>query len=205
MIITNNNDVRIFFEGNSLTALSSNSDVVGDQHVARTAYETIIQSKSKIAMFSFAVSGRTQTLINASFSTNISPMLRPNDIVFNWEGTNDLSVNALSASAAFANLVTHCNNVKAIGGRFVVGTVAARDYAGDAGDLMTRIDAYNVLVRANSSTYGYTICDIAANANFATRAATANTTYYKADKLHMTTAGQDLVASLISTSLLTIL
>lgn len=192
---------NIFFEGNSLTALDNNSTAVGGQYLAQKVYSNIIATKSRIAMTSFAVSGRTQTMINASIATNITPNLKAGDYIVLWEGTNDMGVNALSAADAFANVVTYVNAVKALGAIVIVGTVAARDMTGDAGDLMTRIDAYNVLVRAGASTYGYTVADIAASTLFDTRADASNATYYKADKIHMATAGQDAAALIFSNTI----
>lgn len=195
----------IFFEGNSLTAYDNNSTAVGGQYVAQKVYGNIIATKSSIAMTSFAVSGRTQTMINAAISTNITPNLNDGDCIVLWEGTNDMSVNGLSAADAFAAVVTYVNTVKALGAIVIVGTVAARDMVGDASDLMTRIDAYNVLVRAGASTYGYTVADIGASALFDTRADASNATYYKADKIHMTTAGQDTAALILSNTLIELL
>lgn len=205
MIARKNRSRVIFFEGNSLTALDSNSANVGGQYVAQKTYANIIAVKSGVAMTSFAISGRTQTQINASFSTNIAPNLMEGDIVNIWEGTNDMGVNGLSGADAFTNLLTEIQAVKALGGIVFVGTVAARDMTGDAVDLMDRIDAYNALVRANSGTYGYTVSDIAANALFNARSDASNTTYYKTDKIHMATAGQDICAGILSAPIIAIL
>jgi len=190
---------KVLWLGNSLSNLDSNANAVNGQYVPITTYNSL--TKSKLSLFSYAVSGYTQTTINSLLGSNIGVMLNAKDIIVNWEGTNDMGINNLSGAAAFANLVTACQYVTSRGGIFVVGTVAARDMSGDAVDLMDRIDAYNVLVRANNGTYGYYIADIAANVNFATRAAASNLTYYKADKIHMATAGQNLCATIFQSTI----
>ena len=193
---------RIHFEGNSLTALDSNSNTVNGQYVAQTAYNTIAASRNNVSIVSFAVSGRTSTQINAAMGTQILASIQPRDAVIYWEGTNEMQVNGTSAADAFALVVTYRNGIWSYSPSLYICTVAARDLAGDDADLMTRIDAYNVLVRNNASTYGYTVVDIGGMPEFDTRADASNTTYYKADKIHMTTAGQNLAAGKMSTAYL---
>lgn len=202
----NYRQIKIFFEGNSLTALAVNSiTIVGGQYVANTAYATVILSKNGVAMTSYAVSGRSQTDINASVSTNITPYVKQNDIIFLWEGTNDLNVNGASSAQAWTNVLTYINSVSSIGVKLIIGTVIARDKIGDAADLMTRIDEYNTLVRDNAIVYNYTVCDLGADPLFDVRADASNATYYNGDKVHLATAGQNTIAALISTSIISLI
>ena len=198
------NHRKLIFEGNSLTDLGQDGGPVYGQYVPLTIYNNVKASHT-LVYSCYAISGRTQTQINASLSTNITPYIRPGDIIINWEGTNDLFVNALSANDAYANLVTYANTVRNLGAKLIIGTVIARDYVSDPGDLMDRIDAYNVLVRTNASSICEAVCDLGADAMFDTRADTANGTNYKADKVHLATAGQNNVISLMTTTLNTIL
>jgi hypothetical protein len=196
---------NIIFEGNSLSNFNSNSSVLNNHYVPRGIYDNQTGTYHPLAFTSFAISGRNQTQINASITSNIAPLCKKNDVIFLWEGTNDLNTNALSAAAAYANVVTYIQTVQGYGAVVIVGTVLARDFTGDAADLMTRIDSYNALVRSGAATYGYTVCDLAADPLFDTRADASNATYYNGDKLHQTTAGQDRVITLASTTMGTVL
>jgi hypothetical protein len=196
---------NLIFEGNSLSNFNSNSSVLNNFYVPNGIYNNQTPTYHPLAFTSFAISGRNQTQINASITTNIAPLCKKNDVIFLWEGTNDLNTNALSAAAAYANVVTYVQTVQGYGAVVIIGTVMARDFTGDAADLMTRIDSYNSLVRSGASTYSYTVCDIAADPLFDTRADASNATYYNADKLHQTTAGQDRVITLASATVSTVL
>jgi hypothetical protein len=196
---------NVMFEGNSLSDFSSNSTLAHQFYVPINVFNGVTGTYHPLVFSCFAISGRTQTQINASITTNISPIAKRNDVIIDWEGTNDLYTNALSAADAYTNLLTYISTVKGYGAVVIVGTVLARDYVSDPADLMTRVDSYNSLVRSGASTYGYTVCDLAADPLFDTRADASNTTYYNADKIHQTTAGQDRVITLMTATLSTVL
>lgn len=204
MITYGKRQTNIFFEGNSLSNQGSDGGPVNGHYVTTIAYNTIIASKRGIAMHRNAISGQKQSQINSAFATRVAPYAKPGDWLFNWEGTNSLDLDGLSAAAAFAELVTLSGYCSSAGINLMIGTVIARDGAGDAADLMTRIDAYNVLVRNNAATYGYRVCDLAANAAFDSRA-DASSGNYGADKIHLVQAGQDIAAGIISTSFISVL
>lgn len=195
---------QIFFEGNSLFNQQINQSGHYGFYIPSSVYNNL-RSTYRLAYFSHAIGSETQTLINSKVSTNLSPYVKYGDVVVIWEGTNDMSNNSLSGQAAFDLLVTFVTTVRGYGAEVVVCTVTARDKAGDAADLMTRIGDYNTLVRNNSVTYNYTVCDLAADPLFDARADCSNTTYYDADKIHLATAGQDQVITLLTSTLTTLL
>lgn len=195
------NQRKIIFEGNSLFNLGPNTSSVQNGHyIPSTVYAGL--TGRIFAYTSLAISARTQTQINTDVSTAIIPIVRPNDIIVLWEGTNDINLNALTAAQAYSNLTTYASTVRALGAKLVVCTVIARDQVGDPGDLMTRIDSYNALIRASSGTFDV-ICDLAADASFDTRA-DASSSDYTADKLHLATTGQAKVVALLITSINTL-
>jgi hypothetical protein len=199
------NHKKLIFQGNSLFDTNVNHTINGLKYVTLGIYD-VIRAIEAINFFDYSISGQDQTQINALIATKITPMVTPGDIVVIWEGTNDLAHdNGLSGAGAYANLVTFCNAVQALGGKLIVCTAIARDNAIDAADLMDRIDDYNILIRANQSTICDALCDLGGNAVFDTRADASNLTYYTADKLHLAQGGQDLVISLVSTSIQTLL
>jgi hypothetical protein len=194
---------NIIFEGNSLSNFSSNASALFGYYIPITCYNNSKTGYS-LAFSCFAVSGETQTTINSLITTNITPRAKYGDIIIIWEGTNDLRTNSLSGAQGYANLITYVNTVKGYGCKVIVCTITARDLAGDDADLMTRIGDYNTLVRNNSSLFD-AICDLGADSHFDARSDCSNTTYYNADKLHMTTAGQDVVIGLLSPVITTVL
>jgi hypothetical protein len=193
---------QIFFEGNSLMNNIANANTAGGHYVSVTAYNTIIATPKTVMGFHYAIGGQNQAQINSAFSTRISPYLRANDIYVIWEGLNDLR-GGLTAAQAYANLVTCIANIKGLGGKVVVGTVAKSDFTGDAADLPTRVDTYNASVLANTDVDA--IANIGADSHFDQLADASNATYYLADKIHLATTGQNLAASIISTAVLTLL
>lgn len=187
---------NIFFEGNSLFARATGGALDGGHFIPLSIYNTVRTARI-LAYQSFAIAGRTQTQINSSLSTNITPRAKYDDVIVLWEGTNDMYVNDLSGAAAYANLVTYRDAVVALGAKLVVATVIARDYVDDDVDLMDRIDAYNALVMANTSLFE-AVCPLHQNAAFNARADASNLTYYNADKIHQAQGGQDLVVTLLT-------
>lgn len=189
---SNNTQRRIFFEGNSLMNCAINFSAGGGQYIPNQVYNGL--TKTRLSMFSYAISGRNQTQINASLPTNIYPYLRENDIIVLWEGANDMYTNGISGADAYANLVTYSTAVRSRGAKLIVCNVIARDYTLDPADLMdTRIPAYNQLTRDNSATICDALVDLAGYPEFNARADASNTTFYNSDKIHQATAGQTLV------------
>lgn len=174
------------------------------QYIPNTIY-TNVKTGRILAYMSHAISGRNQTQINASITTNITPFVRVGDLIVLWEGTNDMYTNGLSGADAYANLVTYINTVKTYGASVIVATVIARDFTSDPVDLMTRIGDYNTLVRANASSLGITICDLAADPVWDARADASDLTYYNADKIHQSLVGQDKVITMLTSTVNTVL
>ena len=194
---------RLFIEGNSLMNWSVNHGVINGRYVSQGIYNSVRVGRT-LTVSDYATSSQNQTQINAAVGTRVTPYIIKGDIILLWEGTNDLYTNGLTAQAAYDNLVSYSNTVRAAGAKLVVATIAARDYSSDPGDLMTRIAAYNTLVRDDPSVYD-ALVDLAADTHFDERADASNATYYNADKLHLATAGQDLVITLLSAGITSVL
>lgn len=193
---------QIFFEGNSLFNNISGANVAGGNFVTMTAQTTLVALPKTFAAHHYAIGGQTQAQINSAFSTRISPYFRSNDIYVIWEGRNDMRVNGLTGAQAFANLQTCITNIKGLGGKVVVCTIAKSNYTGggEPADLVNYINTYNALVRAISDP-DVSVADIGADSHFDDVADADNTTYYLSDKLHMNTTGQTLAASIVSTAI----
>lgn len=198
---------KLWFEGNSLLNLKAGSGATtvdyGGKYIPISCYNNLLSNV--LALNSLAVESRTGTQILASAPTAIVPYLRQGDIVVYWEGINDMYLNSLTGAQAWANVTSYLALVKTTTAKVIICTAIARDFTLDPASLMdTNIPAYNTLIRNNTS-LGYTVCDLAANALFDTRADASNATYYQADKVHLQTAGSDVIHPLITTAITAIL
>ena len=193
---------RIIFEGNSLFALKSISATpgladYGGHYIDKTIHTNL--GNAPLCFQSNATEAETGTIILNNAPTITVSQLKYNDIVIYWEGTNDMYVNGLTGAQAWANVTAWLTLVKAKAPKIIICTVISRDYSLDPAGLMnTEIPAYNTLVRDNTG-LGYTLCDLAIDPLFGTRADASDVRYYCADKLHLITAGQDIAISLITT------
>ncbi len=197
---------RLFFQGNSLLDQNLNSTgIPTGKYITQLIYNNIRGSYTGLAFNDFSMSAQQQSTMNTLMTSQFTAeMVHPSDVVVIWEGTNSLGMNPSQTGAqAFALLQTWITYVSQFTSKIIVCTVIARNFAGDAANLMTRIGDYNVLVRANYS--GNNLCDLGALSVFDTIADTANTIYYNVDKLHLVQVGQDLVASELQTKITNIL
>lgn len=200
MIVKSRKQSYLHFVGNSLFALGNNSTVgtTNSHYVPQSVYGNILNG---YCFRSIAVSGRTQTQINASLATDTLPYIDSRDIVIMWEGTNDIMVNALTGAQAYANLVTACNQIRVTGARLVLLTAISRGDGGDPATTQTRISDYNALILANQSSICDALYNPFADSRFNTVAATSNATYYVSGNVHPTTAGQAIFISEITSAI----
>lgn len=192
---------RIIFNGNSHFNLAQNSvTVTNNYHVPITIYNNL-RASYKLTSAIFAVGGNPTTTINNNFNTQNLPVIRSRDVVVIWEVTNDLSVNNLTGQQAYDELVEFANSVHALGAYVIVATTIPRNHVDDAADIWTRGQACNTLIRSAPAGTFDAVCDLAADPVFDAEIDCDNTTYYNADKLHLATAGQNQVISLLTTTI----
>lgn len=186
---------QVIVDGNSLTQKDgTNADL--KYRMPLTLFTTLRTNNKIFGGQHYGVTGKRTSQLITDFPTKIAPYLRVGDIVVLWEITNDIGSGGVTAQQAYDNVVTYVNLVRALGAKCVVVGFIARDYVTDAADVITRGFACNALLAANPSFYDAFV-DIGANAAFDTRSDASNTTYYNADKIHLTNVGYDLVATLI--------
>lgn len=182
---------KLHFIGNSLFAMNQNSTASRAHYVPSQIYENV---KNGIINFSsIAVSGRTQTEINSSLSTDTLPHIIKGDIVVMWEGTNDITTNNLTGAQAYANLVMACNQIRVTGAKLVLFTAISRGDTANTALTQTRISDYNALILANQSSICDALYNPFADSRFNTVAATNDTTYYVTGKVHPTSTGQNIL------------
>ena len=196
---------RLIFQGNSLLDTNLNHTLNNQKYVTLTLFSNIKGSYPKLSLVDYSISGQDQVQINTAMTSHFTAgQCNPQDVVVIWEGTNNLAhYPSKTGATAFSELQTFITHVSQFTSKIIVCTTIARDLAADPSDLMTRIGDYNTLIRANYS--GNNLCDLASNSNFDARADCSNTTYYDTDKLHLVQTGQDLIISLLTTSITDIL
>ena len=199
---------RVIFDGNSLTDQAENGLVAG-QRYPLTCYSSLLAAGKKVDYFNYGIgSRRTATLTSEIGAKFASSMVRPNDIIVFWEITNeahDLTTDT-QGTQLYANVQAYCAAARSYGAKVIVVTGIARDMTGfDDANITDRIFACNALIRANWSSFCDGIADVALLSAFDAKADTTNTTYYNADKTHLTNVGYDLIAGTVQAAIQTLL
>jgi lysophospholipase L1-like esterase len=120
-----------------------------------------------------------------------------------WGGTNDIAVGGQSASNTYNRLRTFIQNRKATGlyRKIVVVTAIPRADTSTT----TNMFAYNTLIRNNWTTLqadgADALVDLNTLAEFNADGDYNNTTYYNADKVHLTSTGYGVVATAIKAAI----
>lgn len=111
-----------------------------------------------------------------------------------WEQTNDIGAAGATGVTAYDNIVTYCTDRRTAGFKVVVMTCIARGDAGWTGTMETHRTTSNQSIRDNWATFADGIVDLALDSRFTNP---LNTTYFQADKIHLTAAGYAVVAALV--------
>jgi lysophospholipase L1-like esterase len=148
----------------------------------------------------FALGSQKITDLATDAATQIDPLISPSipTILTVWAGTNDIMTDAVDAATCHQRLADYCTARRAAGLKVIVCTLVA----GNSG-LYTNAtrNAVNDLIRANYTSYADGLADLAANANIGGDGDENNTTYFNADKLHLTNTGQIEVAGVVETAI----
>jgi len=118
-------------------------------------------------------------------------------VVVYWEGTNTLLTKA--GAAGWADTVLTLQAIASAGATdILVANVIDREQSGIPADFATRRSDYNAALLANYATYAQGMIDLAAVTNLLDA---TNTTYFNADKVHLTAAGYSEVATAVDTAI----
>lgn len=197
---------RLFFEGDSLSARAYDGTSLNGHYFPSTLYNSRTYAQP-LSYFSYARGSRQIAEIYADINTNMMPFLREGDIIFLWGGINDLGGGGLNRTAQQAwdnSLLPYSTAVIAAGAELIIGTVLACGTQNPS-DLQTRINNLNTLIRNNAGSVGYTVCDLAADTHFDDEADASSTTYYQTDKVHVKSAGYDILTPIGITTLNSVL
>lgn len=191
-------------DGNSLTQGGYGSPVSNYPDIM--AFTTLFRNKS-MQVVNFGVGGQQTSQMITDAAAQIDILLsdaHENILVF-WEVGNDLFYNQ-DVTAAINRAKDYLLARKTAGWKTVVLTCPPRDLTitGSSGAFNTEWNANALLaneeLRDLSSTYMDALCDVALDS----RLSTVNFTYYHTDGIHFISAGNTVVADLVSQTIQTI-
>ena len=175
-----------------LTYVSQLCDLQISTHDTPTAYECYGSSS---AGFFTPGDGTVDTLtLIQSAPISIDPYLGSvsNPVLIVFGGTNDIWLSGKTAAQTYAGFQTYIETRIAAGwNNIIVLTMLPRQSG--APNEATR-QAFNTLLRNGAATYGYTVADIGNDPTIGQAGDQTNTTYYASDQIHLTQAGQLIVA-----------
>lgn len=183
---------QVIFDGNSMTDGSTSS------YPATTVAALTGTWYSR----NFGVSGQTTTQMISDGVSQIDPFYDSrvtNNVLVAWEATNELKL-GVSATDAYNNLVAYCRARKNAGFKVVVPTILPRSESGTPEDFNTKRATVNTNIRNNYASFATAIADVAANTDIGEDGDSENATYYT-DKVHMTTAGYNIVAGIVKAAI----
>lgn len=142
--------------------------------------------------------------LTARAATEVDP-LRTNGSCQNpylvlWAGTNDIFGGASTGAQTYSFFQTYIAARQsanwAASAKTIVVTMAPRENLNE-----TARTAYNSALVSGASTYGYVLARVDQDANIGCAGCENNLTYFASDKVHLTQAGQNIVAHLVCTAM----
>lgn len=130
---------------------------------------------------------------------NSTPNAYRDQIVVCWEGTNDLWLGSGSGGVdtpqdAYDNLSDYCLARRTAGFKVVVGTILPRQNTGTPSDFETKRRELNEMLRTGWPDFADALADVAAHPALGQVDSPLDTTYYNADKVHLTNTGYGAAA-----------
>lgn len=151
-----------------------------------------------ILRFGFGGIGAAQAAFNMrQLLSHGNTPASPKRIAVVYLGTNDITSGG-SAAATLDRIAACCQSARREGFKVVVANMISRT------GQETGKNALNALINANYAKWADALADLGANANIGADGACNNTTYFQTDKVHPTTAGQQIVADIISAAVNTL-
>lgn len=151
-----------------------------------------------------AVPGQDTDMMNADAATQVDPLWdgsQPLNIVCVWCGTNN---GGYLGFATYVAIRSYCLARRAAGFKTVVFTILPRSDTFAPGDEVRwtagRLD-FNVLLRANWTSFADNLADVAADPRIGDDGDSEDSVYY-VDKVHLTTAGNAIVAGIVQAAVL---
>ncbi len=160
-----------------------------------TPYTSSLSTNVPFTVSNFGIGNITTYLIYPMLATREASVYAPQapwNIDLYWAGTNDYSTGGKTPASAMANVLASCRQLKALGFKTIVA---------DSIDRTTQsanVETFASLMRAQALTQCDGFVDLTAVPLLGASGANANTTYFQVDGVHLTAAGQVLVAGYMS-------
>lgn len=190
---------KIVCDGDSLTA-----GFDGATYIPNFSYpsQSVLNLGSNWQLVNIGVSGYQTSNILANVSSRVDSLsntaLTKNILVL-WIGTNDL-LNSVAVATIESNIASYISGRQSAGFSVVICTLTPSQYASRPGSYDANRLLLNTWINAGSSGAN-AVCD---SGNNATLSDPTNTTYYNADKLHLTRLGYKVVCGDVVTTVLTL-
>lgn len=183
----------------SITLYQGDSMTFGEPPA--TPYPNLVSTTNSYDKVNNAVGGKTISTIRSQAETidDIEYRFQARENVYVlWAGTNDLATGS-TVDEAFRNFQATCRERRNKGWKVIVLTTLQRCGNNPTGTpLNTLIPQYNALIRAGWSTFADGIADVAADPTLSPINACTDTFYFNGDGVHLTTAGNTIIASVVS-------
>ncbi|WP_353064637.1 GDSL-type esterase/lipase family protein [Tunturibacter psychrotolerans] len=145
------------------------------------------------------IPGISARALAAAEPNRIAPMCTATQgpsIAILFAGTNDVGAYNMSPTLAVSSIANFSSKMKKAGCLVFVGTMLSR------GPIDLQKDAFDALLLSSAEALGVDgVVDFAANPLLGADNASSNTTYFQADQIHPTAAGQQLLANAVSNTL----
>jgi lysophospholipase L1-like esterase len=168
----------------------------GDSHTTGwngvLGYPTHLATLTGLGITNVATAGDALYQIDASYATNVAPSFNAGnrDTLIVIGGDEDF-IDGRTVAQAQASIQSISSKARATGFHVVVAPIMAVGAASWTGTMEAKRQEYNTWLRANWSTFADAITDHAADARLSDP---NNTTYFQADKMHLTAAGYTIMA-----------
>ena len=181
-------EARFCFDGDSLTV----GPALGSGYVEQLMAD-YADAGRRFDWMNYAVSGQVTNDLNTDATTQIDPyysaLVAPKNILCVWIGCNDMAGQTISKETAYNNLVTYCQGRKAAGYKIIVATILPRGATNP--NFETDRAWYNNQIKTNYASWADAVADVAGDSTLG--AGYSDLTYYNADQVHLTQAGQAIV------------
>jgi hypothetical protein len=168
-----------------------------------TPWTGMLAAEMGITVANEGVSGQTISQMLTLFDEQIAPYaVQPGFrtvAILDGEPYNEMILNSTSVSASVDKMAQWCNAARAAGFNYVgVVNSAAHNTSDDtveegSWNRLTTKDLLNAEIASRWPDFADFLVDIGSSPAFVDYAATANTTYYRADRQHYETPGQTIV------------
>jgi len=186
---------RLMVDGNSLSSGGTSLPVAD-------VWPTILAPEiADWDVVNWAVQGQNITSMasDAAMEFGRQPIpTRAKNVLVAWEGPNQISSGAsANGTAAAAAMKSYCQARQAEGYYVICATMLPANVVSEA-----NYNAFNTALRDTPASYCNALVDLAANATIGVWGSQTNLTYYNADALHLTAAGQLIVKDLFKAAVL---